>query len=131
GCPFPAETQRRRDQRRESIGATKKRRLPGWKRLHSYLPFCLLCADLCVSASLREKDIFVRLHPCPLSGLIFHSSSCGGGSSAPGITYLPVAQLPRSMMRQRSLQKGKSGSPGATDFLQMGQVIIRRLRAKY
>src|ERR1035441_2075641 len=43
----------------------------------------------------------------------------------------PVAQLPRSMMRQRSLQKGKSGSPGATAFLQIGQVIIRLRGAKY
>jgi hypothetical protein len=44
-----------------------------------------------------------------------------------GIAYFPVAQLPRSMIRQRSLQKGNSGASGATSFLQMGQVIsIRR-----
>ena len=43
-----------------------------------------------------------------------------------GIAYFPVAQLPKSMIRQRSLQKGNSGSPGATSFLQMGQFILAR-----
>src|SRR5450631_2304918 len=37
------------------------------------------------------------------------------------ITYWPLAHLPRSMRRQRSLQKGKSASVLLTDFLQMGQ----------
>jgi hypothetical protein len=37
------------------------------------------------------------------------------------ITYAPLAHLPRSMRRQRSLQKGKSGSELLTDFLQIGQ----------
>jgi hypothetical protein len=42
-----------------------------------------------------------------------------------GITYFPVAQLPKSMIRQRSLQKGNSGSPGVTSFLQMGHFMER------
>src|SRR6201993_1549150 len=37
------------------------------------------------------------------------------------ITYWPLAHLPRSMRRQRSLQKGKSGSALLTGFLQIGQ----------
>jgi len=37
------------------------------------------------------------------------------------ITYWPLAHLPRSMRRQRSLQKGKSGPVVFTDFLQIGQ----------
>jgi hypothetical protein len=37
------------------------------------------------------------------------------------ITYAPLAHLPRSMMRQRSLQKGKSASVLFTFFLQIGQ----------
>jgi hypothetical protein len=37
------------------------------------------------------------------------------------ITYWPLAHLPRSMRRQRSLQNGKSESVFLTDFLQMGQ----------
>lgn len=36
------------------------------------------------------------------------------------ITYSPLAHLPKSMMRQRSLQNGKSGSVPFTTFLQMG-----------
>lgn len=45
------------------------------------------------------------------------------------ITYAPLAHLPRSMMRQRSLQKGKSASVLFTAFLQMGQRSLRvRLR---
>ena len=45
------------------------------------------------------------------------------------ITYPPLAHLPRSSRRQRSLQKGKSGSPDFTGFLQIGQRSFRaRLR---
>jgi len=39
------------------------------------------------------------------------------------MTYFSEAQLPKSTVRQRSLQKGKSGSPKATDFLQMGHCV--------
>ena len=41
--------------------------------------------------------------------------------SGDGITYWPLAHLPRSMVRQRSLQKGNSGSELFTGFLQIGQ----------
>jgi len=36
------------------------------------------------------------------------------------MTYPPLAHFPRSMVRQRSLQKGKSGFFPATAFLQTG-----------
>src|ERR1700719_4616744 len=54
------------------------------------------------------------------SGLSWRTAS---SASATGdeITYPPLAHLPRSMRRQRSLQKGKSGSELLTDFLQIGQ----------
>jgi len=45
------------------------------------------------------------------------------------ITYSPLAHFPRSMMRQRSLQKGNSASVFFTAFLQVGQLSLRvRLR---
>src|SRR6202030_3671146 len=37
------------------------------------------------------------------------------------ITYAPLAHLPRSIRRQRSLQKGKSASSAFAGFLQIGQ----------
>ena len=37
------------------------------------------------------------------------------------ITYAPLAHLPKSISRQRSLQKGKSGSPRWTSFRHVGQ----------
>jgi hypothetical protein len=37
------------------------------------------------------------------------------------MTYCPLAHLPRSMVRQRWLQKGNSGSAVLTGFLQIGQ----------
>jgi len=37
------------------------------------------------------------------------------------ITYLPLAHLPRSMVRQRSLQKGKSSLERVTRVRQIGQ----------
>ena len=44
-------------------------------------------------------------------------------------TYCPLAHLPRSMRRQRSLQKGKSSAVRSTAFLQMGQLNFNlRLR---
>ena len=52
-----------------------------------------------------------------LRSLIASSASVTGDE----ITYWPLAHFPRSMMRQRALQKGKSGSVLLTDFLQMGQ----------
>jgi len=46
------------------------------------------------------------------------------------ITYAPLAHLPKSISRQRSLQKGKSGSVFSTGFLQTGQSsLTTRLRA--
>lgn len=40
------------------------------------------------------------------------------------MTYFSEAQLPRSMIRHRSLQNGKAAVPAATSFLQMGQRIM-------
>jgi hypothetical protein len=44
------------------------------------------------------------------------------------ITYAPLAHFPKSMLRQRSLQKGKSGAPALTGFLQVGHEMLERLR---
>jgi len=45
-------------------------------------------------------------------------------------TYPPLAHLPRSISRQRSLQKGKSASPAFAGFLQIGQrSLMERLPA--
>jgi hypothetical protein len=41
-------------------------------------------------------------------------------------TYFSLAQLPRSMILQRSLQKGKKGESVVTSFLQMGHFIALR-----
>ena len=40
------------------------------------------------------------------------------------ITYFPSAQFARSIILQRSLQKGMKGSPKETGFLQMGHFIF-------
>jgi hypothetical protein len=37
-------------------------------------------------------------------------------------TYWPLAHLPRSISRQRSLQKGKSADVLSTGFLQIGHL---------
>lgn len=51
--------------------------------------------------------------------------SCNGEE----ITYSPLAHLPRSIRRQRSLQKGNSESELFTGFLQIGQRrLMERLR---
>jgi len=51
--------------------------------------------------------------------------SCTGEDT----TYFPLAHLPRSMSRQRSLQKGKSSAPTATLLLQIGHFTLTlRLR---
>ena len=44
------------------------------------------------------------------------------------MTYFPLAHLPRSIVRQRSLQKGDSGSALLTGFLQIGQRSLTALR---
>ncbi len=44
------------------------------------------------------------------------------------MTYFSEAQLPRSIKRQRSLQKGILGSSKATSFLQMGQRTVAVIR---
>src|SRR5271170_20580 len=44
------------------------------------------------------------------------------------ILYAPLAHLPRSILRQRSLQKGKSSSAAVTMVLQVGQ---RRTMARF
>jgi hypothetical protein len=40
------------------------------------------------------------------------------------MTYFSEAQLPRSIMRQRSLQNGMLGSSKATSFLQIGHRTV-------
>src|SRR5580700_8172703 len=45
------------------------------------------------------------------------------GSTGDEITYFSDAQLPRSMIRQRSLQKGTKGSSVWTFFRQIGHRI--------
>src|SRR5579883_784201 len=59
-----------------------------------------------------------------------YGSSSSDSSSAFGwigveITYLPEAQFPRSIRRQRSLQNGASGSVGCTGFWQIGHFILQ------
>ena len=50
-------------------------------------------------------------------------------STGDEITYAPLAHLPRSIKRQRSLQKGKSASAAFAGFLQIGQrSLMVRLR---
>jgi hypothetical protein len=49
------------------------------------------------------------------------SNSSAVSFSGEEITYWPLAHLPRSMVRHRSLQKGNSGSAFLTGFLQIGQ----------
>ena len=66
---------------------------------------------------------FVRI-ACSASRIV--SSSPVSGAE---ITYAPLAHFPRSIKRQRSLQKGKSASVFLTGFLQMGQrSFTERLR---
>src|SRR5258708_29744350 len=48
-------------------------------------------------------------------------SSSSSGSAGVEITYFPVVHLPRSMVRQRSLQNGKVSSPASTSLRQTGQ----------
>src|SRR5258708_16827375 len=48
-------------------------------------------------------------------------SSSSSGSAGVEITYFPLAHLPRSMVRQRSLQNGKLSSPASTSLRQTGQ----------
>ena len=55
-------------------------------------------------------------------------SSESGSFIGDEITYPPLAHLPRSITRQRSLQNGNSGSEANTIFLQVGQ---RRLRTDF
>src|SRR5208282_3552836 len=71
-----------------------------------------------------------RIHQSPSSS---SRLSCRTASSASAtgdeITYPPLAHLPRSINRQRSLQKGKSASVACAGFLQIGQrSLIERLR---
>src|SRR6266536_6541973 len=48
------------------------------------------------------------------------SVSCTGDET----TYCPLAHLPRSINRQRSLQKGKSSADFVTAFLQIGHLSL-------
>jgi len=60
-----------------------------------------------------------------LFGLTGIPYGVAGSFTGVEITYAPLAHLPRSMTRQRSLQNGNSASVRRTIFLQIGQ---RRLR---
>jgi hypothetical protein len=55
------------------------------------------------------------------SGVRSGRNSSSASLTGDEMTYSPLAQLPRSMVRQRALQKGKSPSVLLTSFLQMGQ----------
>ena len=75
---------------------------------------------LCRNGGFGVRDFilgFFRIIRVSLGSPDFFFLFCGGA----GITYAPLAHLPRSMKRQRSLQKGKSGSVVFTVFRQMGQ----------
>jgi hypothetical protein len=48
-------------------------------------------------------------------------SNCSGSVIGVEIIYPPLAHLPKSMTRQRSLQKGKFSSPATTSFRHVGQ----------
>jgi hypothetical protein len=84
----------------------------------------------------RRDDAAIRLR----ARWIFHESSFRSPGSlsdtasltsetGDAITYAPLAHLPRSMVRHRSLQKGNSASVLFTAFLQIGQrSLTSRLR---
>lgn len=83
-----------------------------------------------------SADIGNRLTPAlrtyDLSGLIGGAPSIESLISVTGeeMTYSPLAHLPRSIKRQRSLQKGKSEFLLGTGFLQVGHDSLpARLRA--
>src|SRR5215467_5935419 len=57
-----------------------------------------------------------RLLPCPDS----RSSNTSGSRTGELILYAPLAHLPKSIFRQRSLQKGKSSSLSVTIVRQVG-----------
>jgi hypothetical protein len=74
------------------------------------------------------ESIGLHVFLSKLSGLL---SSISSPISVTGeeITYAPLAHLPRSIKRQRSLQKGKSELLLLTGFLQVGQCNLpARLR---
>jgi hypothetical protein len=60
-----------------------------------------------------------------IAGATYSSSGSrsGGGWAGVEMTYFPLAQLPRSISRHRSLQKGASGSFRLTDRWQIGHFI--------
>src|ERR1700732_374135 len=72
--------------------------------------------------SQRGAGATVGLHDSSSSSSRLRSLMASSASlTGDEITYPPLAHLPRSITRQRSLQKGKSGSELLTDFLQIGQ----------
>jgi hypothetical protein len=56
-------------------------------------------------------------------------STSSGSLIGVEITYPPLAHLPRSIKRQRSLQKGNPGSERKTILRQVGQRKLRTLLA--
>jgi len=68
-------------------------------------------------------------HSSFFSGRRFSAALSEVSGTGVEITYAPLAHFPRSTKRQRSLQKGKSGAPFLTGFLQEGQrSLTTRLR---
>src|ERR1700704_1206430 len=79
----------------------------------------------------HPRPVFRRTHYDPSSGSFGSASRIASSASVSGegITYAPLAHLPRSMVRHRSLQKGNSASVLFTAFLQIGQrSLTARLR---
>ena len=74
---------------------------------------------LCFQASPYGSSSFVELFPrcCNPSSSSSKSGSCTGDE----ITYPPEAHFPRSRIRHRSEQNGKSASVASTTFRHVGQ----------
>src|SRR5580700_12284361 len=71
----------------------------------------------------RRAFVYCVLSPSP---------SGSSGMAGDEITYFSLAQLPRSMILQRSEQKGKNGSSAETSFLQIGHfIVLRRVSEKH
>src|SRR5579862_4250578 len=62
-----------------------------------------------------------RFPPEPLRPTSPRFSKTSGSNTGELILYTPVAHFPKSILRQRSLQKGKSSSVGCTSIPQVGQ----------
>src|SRR4029077_14067869 len=76
-----------------------------------------------------KSDCGRRIHPFPSSSGMSSRTASSASATGDEITYAPLAHLPRSIRRQRSLQKGKSVSVAFVGFLQIGhRSLMGRLR---